>query len=220
MGSRYHAADEFHDFIQLIKRRGVETILCCGDLSDGLNMHEGMEHEQFLHKPKDILNYLVDNYPDNFKTNVFITGNHDMSLLRSGCLNLGEALVEKRSDLYFVGQDCGMVTVDGGLRVFLYHGSSGCGDMRSKRAQDIALKLAIDKHGDSAHVLATGHCHMENWVPRYMGMSLLSLGCFQYQTPHLAQKLLRPDVSGAILSYQLINDRLINPSLEMIQYAC
>lgn len=219
-GSRYHAEDEFHDFIKLLKRRGVDTLLCGGDLSDGLNMHEGMEHEQFLHKPKDILNYVCDNYPKGFKNNYFITGNHDQSLQRSGCLDLGLAVEERRPDLTYVGHDLGVVTLPGGLEVFLFHGANGCSDVRSKRSQDLAFRYACEKHGKVSHVMAIGHCHMENWIPRYMGMSILSLGCFQYQTPHLAQKMLRPDISGAVLTYQVINGRLINPALESIQYDC
>ena len=220
MGSRYFAEEEFNDFIKLVRRRSIDTLLCCGDLSDGLNMHEGMDHEQYLHKPKDIVNYIVDNYPDKFKNNIFITGNHDQSLLRSGCVDIGLAVTGRRPDLTFLGHDLGEVTLSGGLEVVLYHGASGCSDVRSKRAQDLAFRFAVEKHGVNPHVLATGHCHMENWIPRYMGMSILSLGCFQYQTPHLAQKLLKPDVSGSVLTYQVINGRLVNPSVESVQYDC
>jgi predicted phosphodiesterase len=200
-GSRYHAEDEFHDFIKLLKRRGVDALLCCGDLSDGLNMHEGMASEQYLHKPRDVVNYIVDNYPKGFKLNAFITGNHDQSLLRSGCVDLGLAVSEKREDLQYLGYDLGEIMIPGGLEVVLFHGASGCSDIRSKRAQEVAFRLAVDKRGQTPHVMATGHCHMENWIPKYMGMSVLSLGCFQYQTPHLATKMLQPDISGAILQY-------------------
>jgi predicted phosphodiesterase len=219
-GSRYHAEDEFHDFIKLIRRRGVDTLLCAGDLSDGLNMHEGMEHEQYLHKPKDIVNYIVDNYPKGFERNVFITGNHDISLQRSGCVDLGLAVAERRPDLTYLGHDMGELLAPGGLEVVLFHGSSGCSDIRSKRAQDLAFKIAVERRGKVPNVLATGHCHMENWTPQYMNMSIMSLGCFQRQTPHLATKMLKPDVSGAVLTYQVIGGKLINPTLESIQYDC
>ena len=219
-GSRYHAEDEFHDFIKVIKRREVDTLICCGDLSDGLNMHEGMEFEQFLHKPRDILNYISDNYPKGFKNNIYITGNHDQSLQRSGCMDLGSAIADRRPDLTYLGYDLGEITLPGGLELILFHGASGCSDVRSKRAQDLAFRYACEKRGKVPHVMATGHCHMENWIPRYMGMSILSLGCFQYQTPHLAQKMLRPDISGSVLTYQVISGRLINPALESIQYDC
>jgi hypothetical protein len=219
-GSRYHADEELLDFIKLLKRRGVTSLVCAGDLSDGLNMHEGMEQEQFLHKPKDIVNYIVDNYPSGFKTNAFITGNHDQSLQRSGCLDIGLVIEEKRTDMRYLGHDMGTIVLEGGLEVVLYHGSNGCSDTRSKRTQEFAFKIACDRRGKVPHVVATGHCHMENWTPKYMNMSLLSLGCFQYQTPHLAQKLLAPDISGSILTYQVINGKLINPALESIQYEC
>lgn len=217
-GSRYQCMDELKDFVKLAKRRGVDTLVCLGDLSDGLSMHEGMAEEQFLHKPKDILNYIVDNYPRGFTNSYFITGNHDFSLQKAGCMNIGQEVAERRDDLFFLGHDTGLVTLEGGLEVYLHHGTGGCAELRSKRQQDIAVKFACARKGDVPHAMVTGHCHTENVIPQYMGMLSLSLGCFQRQTPYLAGRLLSPDVSGMILSYQVINDRLTNPALEFIRY--
>jgi len=217
-GSRYQCLDELNDFIRVAKRRDVNALVCLGDLSDGLKMHQDMEHEQFLHKPKDILNYIVDNYPKGFDTNVFITGNHDFSLQKAGCMNLGQAVAEERDDLVFLGHDTGLVTLGGGLEVYLHHGTGGCAEVRSKRQQDIAVKFACLRKGDVPHAMVTGHCHTENVIPQYMGMLSLSLGCFQRQTPYLESRLLAPDISGMILTYQVIDDRLTNPALEFIRY--
>lgn len=217
-GSRYQCLEELHDFCKVAKKRGVKTLVCVGDISDGLKMHNGMEEEQFLHKPKDILNYLVDNYPKGFDKNLFITGNHDFSLQKHGCVNIGESLAEERQDLIYIGHDSGYVTIDGDLSIYLHHGVGGCAEERTKRQQDMALKLVSVCKRDLPHMLVTGHCHAESLLPRYMGMFCLSLGCFQRQTPYLKERGLYPDVSGMIMTYQVIQGRLINPSMDFIGY--
>ena len=217
-GSKYTAIDELSDFCRTARKKGVKTLICCGDLSDGLRMHPEMEKDQHLHNPKQIIKYIVENYPSGFDTNVFITGNHDQSLLKNGCINLGEIVATERDDLMYLGQDSGMVTVDGGLRVSLYHGTGGCAEVRSKRSQDLVSKLVCGKVKNLPHVLATGHCHIENLIPSYMGMMTISLGSFQRQTPYLASRGLVPDLSGLIMSYQMVEGTLVNPSVEFIRY--
>lgn len=217
-GSRYQSLEELYDFIRLARQRGVQTLVCAGDLSDGLKMHEDMESEQFLHKPRDILNYIVDNYPKGFETNLFITGNHDYSLQKAGCMNLGEEIAKRRQDLIFLGYDSGSATIDGGLNIYLHHGTGGCAEIRSKRQQDMASTLVAATRGKVPHLLVTGHCHTENIIPHYMGMMCISVGCFQRQTPYLLSRGLYPDVGGMILSYQVINNRLTNPSIDFIVY--
>lgn len=217
-GSKYQCLDELNDFIRTTKRREVKTLVCLGDLSDGLGMHDDMAAEQFLHKPKDIVSYIVDNYPGGFDTNVFITGNHDFSLQKHGCVDIGQAVAEERDDLVYLGHDCGMVTLGGGLELYAYHGTNGCADVRSKRTQDLAMKLAFSRSGVVPHVMATGHCHTEHVIPSFLGMLVMGLGCFQRQTPYLETRGLYPDISGMILSYQVINSKLTNPSIEFIRY--
>lgn len=217
-GSKYQCLDELNDFIRTAKKREVTTLVCLGDLSDGLGMHEDMAAEQFLHKPKEIRDYIVENYPSGFDTNVFITGNHDFSLQKHGCMDIGQAVAEERDDLVYLGHDCGSVTLGGGLELYAYHGTNGCADVRSKRTQDLAMKLAFNKNGVVPHMMATGHCHTEHVLPQYLGMMILGLGCFQRQTPYLETRGLYPDISGMILSYQIINSKLTNPAVEFIRY--
>jgi predicted phosphodiesterase len=217
-GSKYTALEELSDFCRTVRKRGIKTILCAGDLSDGLRMHPEMEKDQHLHNPKQIAKYICDNYPSGFENNYFITGNHDSSLLKNGCLHLGEFVAQERDDLMYLGQDFGMVTVDGGMRIALYHGTGGCAEVRSKRTQDLVMKMVCDKKKNVPHVLATGHCHIENVIPQYMGMMAISLGSFQRQTPYLASRMLMPDLSGLILSYQMVGDKMMNPVFEFIRY--
>ena len=217
-GSKYQCLDELHDFIRTAKKRDVSTLVCLGDLSDGLGMHDDMAKEQFLEKPKQILDYICDNYPGGFDTNVFITGNHDFSLQKHGCMDLGQAVAEERDDLVYLGHDSGWVTLGGGLELYAYHGTNGCADIRSKRTQDLAMKLAYARKQIVPHVMVTGHCHTESIIPNYLGMMVIGMGCFQRQTPYLETRGLMPDVSGMILSYQIINSKLTNPSIEFIRY--
>lgn len=218
LGSNYQCLDELEDFCNRIRRQGVETLVCLGDLSDGLKMHADMDDEQFLHKAPEILDYIADNYPRGFKTNVFITGNHDRSLEKHGCLKLGEALVERREDLIFAGHDAGYITIDGGLRVYLHHGTGGCSVERSKRLQGLADQLVETSAENLPHVLALGHCHNESVIPTFKGMMCISMGCFQEQTPYLRKRGLHPDISGIVLSYKIVKGYLENPTIEFMDY--
>jgi hypothetical protein len=217
-GSKYTATDALDDFCRTARKKGVKTLICAGDLSDGIKMHPDMEADQHLHSPKQIVKYVIEHYPSGFESNYFITGNHDQSLMKNGCVNIGEEVAAERDDLMYVGQDSGMVTVDGGLKVALYHGTGGCAEVRSKRTQDLVSKIIKQGKKYVPHVLATGHCHIENVIPNYMGIMTISLGSFQRQTPYLASRNLVPDLSGLILGYKMEKGKMIEPTLEFIRY--
>ncbi|HOL44094.1 MAG TPA: metallophosphoesterase family protein [Methanothrix sp.] len=217
-GSIYQDLNALNQFIQLCHDRGIETLLCAGDITEGLMPRPGHKNERTLHTIDDIEAFCVDNYPDGFKNSYFIIGNHDESIrLRGDGYDIGLNLVKDRPDLTYVIGDPSVpatVIVDGGVGVQLYHGNGGCTVARTNRMMLRCRSLM--EMGHNFQVLAAGHCHNSSYIPSYMGAVLIGLPSFQRDTPYLAAKGLVPECGGVILNYNADNGIITQCAPEFI----
>jgi len=218
-GSKQQQITFLGEFVDLCQERNIQTLLHAGDISEGLMPRHGAKNERFIHAIDGLTDYCIDIYPDGFDNNIFILGNHDDSVgRRLDGFDIGAAIQRERPDLTYLKSDPipGMVTVDGGLRVQLFHGSGGCGKFRSTRAQNKSIELIGMLR--RPHLLALGHCHIASMVPNYIGMYVYGLGAFQSQTSYIANKGLIPDVCGLIFGYNIneIDGNPMNVTTEFV----
>jgi len=212
-GSLYQQPTRLREFLDYaMNTRQCEMILCAGDLSDGLKMREYHDLEVFLHSTDDIVEYIVSEYPDYGCKTRFVTGNHDNSLWKLAGFDLGKALEKERSDFQFCGYSKADVTVPGGVRVRLYHGTGGCGQNRSMRIQKQSLRaleecLAIG--AEPPKMFLAGHCHQEALIHDFYGMFIMSLPCFQGQTPYLVERGMISQLGGVVLEYRIDGHGLV-----------
>ncbi len=223
-GSIYQQPTRLGEFLDFaIHDRGCEMILCAGDVSDGLKMREGHETEVFLQSTDDIINYILEVYPDTGKRTAFITGNHDHSIWKRSGVDIGESLGRARNDLQYCGYTSADIVIPGGARVRLYHGSGGCGQNRSMRIQKRsvqALEECLSSGRAPPEMFLAGHCHYEAVVHSYYNMFIMSLPSFQMQTPYLREHGMIPQVGGVVLEYMADGEGLTGtPRVEYVQYA-
>lgn len=203
-GSKQQQLTFLSEFVRLCQERNIRTLLHGGDVSEGLMPRHGAKNERFIHTIDESTEYCIDVYPEGFDNSFIILGNHDDSMgRRLDGFDIGAAIQRERSDLTYLKSDPmpDMVTVDGGLKVQLFHGSGGCGKFRSTRAQNKSIELIGMLR--RPHLLALGHCHIASMVPNYIGMYVYGLGAFQSQTSYIANKGLTPDICGLIFGYKI-----------------
>lgn len=209
-GSVYQALTPLRKFVEICHERGVETLLCAGDVIEGLMPRNGHKNERFIHTIDDFEEYCADNYPDGFRRSYFIAGNHDASLgRRLDGYDIGDNLVKDRPDLTYLKDDPSLppvIEIDGGVYVQLFHGNGGCTYARTNRMMSrcnsmLGMKRQFD-------ILISGHCHHSSFIPNHAGVTLVGMPAFQYVTPYLAGKGLISECGGLILSYTVEKGRI------------
>jgi UDP-2,3-diacylglucosamine pyrophosphatase LpxH len=219
-GSKFQRMDAFNLFIEEVRKREIDTLLCAGDTIEGLMKRQGAEKERFLHSIDDIMEYVIEHYPEGFKNNILINGNHCNSLNGKGDgFDFAMNLCRARSDLKCISDPAKMVTpfeIDGGARVVLYHGVGACSQNLTTRTRNISAKLL--NSCTSWDMLIAGHCHSSS-IDRWLGKWMFSLDCFEDTTPYLAHKMLVPRIGGLILNYSINeNGQVCNVIPENINY--
>lgn len=196
IGSKYQQMTHLHTFYQICKRRGVDTVLHCGDLVDGERVYRGHEYSLFLHGADAQADYTVENYPrvKGIKTLV-IMGNHDEAFWVNGGTNVVKDICSRRDDMEYLGDYLAYVNI-GSIKVALMHGSGGVAYSRSYKLQKIVEQLAPES---KPHMLFVGHWHVQCHVPAYRNVEAFMMGCFQSQTPYLTRGALFPNIGGLIV---------------------
>jgi 3',5'-cyclic AMP phosphodiesterase CpdA len=207
LGSKQQQVSLFLDFIDEVKKQNIETLVILGDLVEGLMKRDGSVHSRFLHSIDEIYKYTYDifsMFADDFNRVLLIEGNHDATLngrcdgfdlchhLAGDFLNI-EYRKEPLDNVY-------PVTLDGGAKAILYHGSGGCGKNLTTRTR--AKTIDFTNIVNEFDMILCAHCHRTSfdiWLQKYG----ISVGSFQGITKYFADMGLAPNVQGDILSYNI-----------------
>jgi len=219
LGSKYENIDAMNEFAKECRDRGITTMLCAGDVSEGIMPREGSANYRHLHTVDDIFDYCLSFIPKGFKFYT-IAGNHDNSLNgRKHGFNLLAHLSMERNDINYIPSMrhySQPVVVPGGAKAHLYHGIGMCRNARTSRLQKVALELI--HMGSAADFIFCGHCHITSMLPFFMGKAIYGVGSFQNITPFLVDSGLVPEVSGLILSYNMKNSHPTRVCCEFLDY--
>jgi len=222
-GSLYQQPTALNSFVVDCLNANIDTLVCCGDIVDGLMYRKLHKSERFLHNVEDYIEYVACHYPYGFKHNIFITGNHCRTL-DSKCVKVyghdfGTELTVRRPDLtYLPGVNGTNATYQlEHLRIHMYHGGKGhnqhtCSQNRTDRTQKICDDLLeLDMRTD---ILLCGHCHSTSFLPSYRGVAVAGLGCFQSATARMELVGSLPDTCSQVLYYEIKDDRACHLNVE------
>ncbi len=171
LGSKCDRVDLITAAYKEAERRGIQTALHAGDISDGYYPNR----PQQLYELKTIgadqtTDYIVNVYPHIEGINTyFIAGNHDFTFVRNDGFDIGKAIDRQREDMHYLGPDVANVDIDG-LKVRLVHGSKGPAYALSYKLQKYAETIDEIEKPD---ILMQGHFH-NSFYMYYQGMH-----CFQ-----------------------------------------
>ena len=199
LGSKYQQLTALNSFYSLCARSGITTVFHCGDIVDGEHMWRGHEYDIFALGADAQIKYAVKSYPKirGMQTKI-ISGNHDLSFWNRSGINVVESICRQRPDFEYLGDNYALGSV-AGMKIGLMHAMGGVPYARSYKPQKIVEQLAPEQ---KPNLLFIGHWHVPVIVPAYRNVEVVSLGCFQAQTPFLTRLGLQPVVSGLIVEFK------------------
>jgi len=189
IGSLYTKYDALEEFYKLLQSEGITTVLHCGDILDGHKIYRGQEFEQDAVGLEKQVDELEERYPriKGLETH-FICGNHDLSYTKQTGANVGKIIQMTRPDLKYLDDEIATVTIktkNGLVKYRLMHPSGGTAYAISYKSQKIVEAIA---GGDKPHAVFIGHYHKADHMPCFRNVQSLQAGCFQGQTPFMANK--------------------------------
>lgn len=182
--SIYDRPDLMKEIYAECHKRGIDTILCVGDITDGYFPYH-KDHEKRLkctdayHQADYVVN--IHPYDPNIKF-YFITGNHDYTHFENENVRIGEVISQyRKNDMIYLGQDIANLTINK-LRIQLNHGQFLAGAPISTRIQAYTERLT-----DKPHILALGHIHQALYM-QSDDIDVLQTGSILDQTPFLTNQ--------------------------------
>jgi predicted phosphodiesterase len=139
-------------------RRGITTVLHCGDLLDGDYSKIRPEHPYhlFLHGFDEQAGYVIDMYPkvDGITTK-FIQGSHDETHLKNGGATPGIWIARCRDDMEYLGQDNCTIKINK-VKIEMDHPGDGVSKALSYKPQGAIEQMTP---GNKPHIFLQGHYH-------------------------------------------------------------
>lgn len=138
-------------------KRGITTILHCGDLVDGNYTNRPEQpRQQFLHGFDEQIGYVVDMYPKvKGITTKFILGSHDETHYKNDQATAGFWIPKCRPDMIYLGQDTADLNINK-IKITMDHPGGG-----SSKAVSYQLQKRIEllESGNKPKILVVGHYH-------------------------------------------------------------
>ena len=156
-GSVFDRPDLMKKIYKLCDYFGIDTIFCCGDLTDGYYPRRASYGKyQKVSKAKDVIEYVANVHP--FSRNITfysIAGNHDRTFVDSDDVEIIKQIAYQRPDIVYLGQDNADVDF-AGVKIHLYHGYG-----KAKKNIDARVQKYYDLFSDGAKpdIVQLGHIH-------------------------------------------------------------
>ena len=138
-------------------KRGITTVLHCGDLVDGNYTNRPEQpRQQFLHGFDEQIGYVVDMYPkvEGITTN-FILGSHDETHYKNDQATAGFWIPKCRQDMIYLGQDTADININK-IKITMDHPGGGSSSSVSYQLQK---RIELLEAGNKPKILLAGHYH-------------------------------------------------------------
>lgn len=201
--SRYTQITHLHTFYDICKYEGVPFVYHTGDIDEGEKMRPGHQYECYAQGADAHTDNIVKNYPkrDGIET-LFITGNHDHSMIKHCGFDIGNAIQEKRPDMKYLGKSFARVNITPNCILELRHPIDQTAYAISYKTQKM---IEAYFGGEKPNILAVGHYHKAEYI-FYRNVHCIQTGCFQAQTPWMAGKGISAMVGGWIVEITVDDD--------------
>lgn len=138
-------------------KRGIDTVLHCGDLVDGNYTNRPEQpRQQFLHGFDEQIAYVVDMYPRvKGITTKFILGSHDETHYKNDQATVGIWIPRCREDMIYLGQDFANLSINK-IKITMDHPGGGSSKAMSYQPQK---RIELLEPGYKPNILLLGHYH-------------------------------------------------------------
>lgn len=196
INSKYTQITHLHDYYDILKAEGIETVYHTGDMDEGEEMRPGHKYECYTQGVDDHINEIVRVYPERqgIKT-CFITGNHDHSIFRKVGFDIGPVIASRRTDMEYLGRDEARVYLTPNCSLDLRHPWDGTAYALSYKIQK---QVEAMQGGEKPNLYAVGHYHKAEYF-HYRNVHCIQTGCFQGETPFTRGKGISIHMGGWIM---------------------
>lgn len=144
-------------------KRGIDTILHCGDLLDGdyVRIRPHHRYEIFMHGFDEQTNYVIEMYPrvEGIVTK-FIQGSHDETHVKNGGATPGLWIAKCRDDMEYLGQDNARVELNNTVYE-IDHPGGGVAKSRSYKTQGAIEEMPAK---NKPNIFLQGHYHKSYYM--------------------------------------------------------
>ena len=193
LGNIHQQLHFLNEVYQEAYKRGINTVLHCGDLVDGnYPTRPEQPRQQFLHGFDEQIGYVVDMYPkvDGITTK-FILGSHDETHYKNDQATAGFWIPKCRPDMEYLGQDYAIININK-MKIMLDHPGGGSSKALSYQLQK---RIELLESGNKPKILLTGHYHKSySFVYRNVRGILVGSCC---DTTQFQQKKILSNIMGA-----------------------
>ena len=159
--------------------KGIQHILHCGDLTDGIYLNRPQQlYELRCVGFDEHLDYVVNKYPKFSGKTYFVGGNHMDTYFKNGGSDMGTAIAREREDMIYLNPDTALLKI-GKIGIQMHHGAGGRAYSLSYKLQRYVETLPLDKKID---IVMQGHYHNAMYM-YYMGKHCFQVGALEDDTP-------------------------------------
>jgi predicted phosphodiesterase len=193
----------------------VDFFVNPGDLTQGSDrMHPDQPYQVHTHGADQQADYAIQAFPKMTRKMYVINGNHDLSFLKDGGLNMARYVASQRDDMEYLGSSAAYLTV-GSLKMYVIHPKGGKPYADSYRLQKVAESLPI---GQKVNLLIMGHLH-GFCVVQVHGITSIQVPCFQSQYEWMASGGMHPTIGGVIVDVWMASDGSVGRiTPELVRY--
>lgn len=226
LGSRFEQLSALRHFIGYAEGRlphsetgqtiePVDAFVNPGDLAQGSDrMHPDQPYQVHVHGADQQADYAIAAFPKMSRKMYLINGNHDLSFLKDGGLNMGRFVASKRADIVYLGSSASYLSI-GSLKLYVIHPKGGKPYADSYRLQKVAESLPISRQ---VNLLVMGHLHGYT-VDQVHGITAIQTPCFQSQYEWMASGGMHPTIGGIIVDVWMTADGSVGRiTHELVRY--
>lgn len=215
IGSVY-SPDEWHDIVaDYANENGVEAVLHCGDLVDGVKISRaGTQIYELSEVGFEAQKAKAVELLGKYEVPVYIiSGNHDAYYKEFAGANVVASVAQELPNVTHIGDDEADIEIDG-VTIRLFHGGDGNSYALSYRLQKLVEAIT---GGHKPNILLAGHVHKFCYIFE-RNIHAISVPCLQMQTAYMRGKKLAAHTGFLDLQFDVINGGVCNLSVTLFPF--
>lgn len=215
IGSVY-SPDEWHDIVaDYANENGVEAVLHCGDLTDGVKISRaGTQIYELSEVGFEAQKAKAVELLGKYEVPVYIiSGNHDAYYKEYAGANVVASVAQELPNVTHIGDDEADIEIDG-VTIRLFHGGDGNSYALSYRLQKLVEAIT---GGRKPNILLAGHVHKFCYIFE-RNIHAISVPCLQMQTAYMRGKKLAAHTGFLDLQFDVIDGGVCNLSVTLFPF--
>ena len=145
---------------EVAEKENCDFVTHSGDILEGDFHNKRADHiYQVRALGMEQVEYAIEKYPKSKLSTYFITGNHDLTFVKTCGADVGKMIAKERKDLIYLGQDLADLKFEK-IKIRLRHGAGSASYSKSYKLQKYCETLPID---DIPSIILQGHFHFSGF---------------------------------------------------------